>query len=73
MRTRERHPASLTKMMTLYLLFDAAEERADDHADSAAGVGHASIQAPHQTVSAARLRPSDVDTAIRAIVMLSRQ
>ncbi len=43
-----RHPASLTKVMTLYLLFEELESRGKLTLASAAGglASHASLQAP---------------------------
>ena len=68
--TAERHPASLTKMMTLYMLFDAFK-RGQANLQSVIPVSeHASIQ--HRTKLF--LRPGDqisADNAIRAIVVLS--
>ncbi len=68
--TAERHPASLTKMMTLYLLFDALKAGKVSMATPMAVSYHASIQKPTKL----SLRPGqtiDVDTAIRAIVIRS--
>jgi D-alanyl-D-alanine carboxypeptidase len=66
----ERHPASLTKMMTLYLLFDALKAGKLNMQTQLPVSYHASIQKPTKL----SLRPGqsiDVDTAIRAIVIRS--
>jgi D-alanyl-D-alanine carboxypeptidase len=66
----ERHPASLTKMMTLYLLFDALKTGKVTMQTQMPVSFHASIQKPTKL----SLRPGqtiDVDTAIRAIVIRS--
>ncbi len=68
--TAERHPASLTKMMTLYLLFDALRAGKVTMQTPMAVSWHASVQHPTKL----NLRPGqtiDVDTAIRAIVIRS--
>ena len=68
--TAERHPASLTKMMTLYLLFDALKAGKVTMQTPLAVSYHASIQKPTKL----GLRPGQtipVDTAIRAIVIRS--
>jgi D-alanyl-D-alanine carboxypeptidase len=68
--TAERHPASLTKMMTLYLLFDALKAGRITMQTQMPVSYHASIQKPTKLA----LRPGqtiDVDTAIRAIVIRS--
>jgi D-alanyl-D-alanine carboxypeptidase len=68
--TAERHPASLTKMMTLYLLFDALKHGKMTMQTPMPVSYHASIQKPTKL----GLRPGqtiDVDTAIRAIVIRS--
>lgn len=66
----ERHPASLTKMMTLYLLFEALK-RGQLTLETPLPVSyHASVQKPTKL----NLRPGQtisVDTAIRAIVIRS--
>ena len=65
-----RHPASLTKMMTLYLLFDALKQGKVTLATSLTVSPHASVQKPTNL----HLLPGDqltVDTAIRAIVVRS--
>jgi len=66
----QRHPASLTKMMTLYMLFDALK-RGQVTLNSPVYVSqHAAWQAPTKL----GLRPGDwlpVDMAIRAAVVLS--
>jgi D-alanyl-D-alanine carboxypeptidase len=66
----ERHPASLTKMMTLYLLFDALKAGKVTMTTPLAVSYHASIQKPTKL----GLRPGQtipVDLAIRAIVIRS--
>ena len=66
--TAERHPASLTKMMTLYLLFDALKAGKVTMQTQMPVSWHASVQQPTKL----DLRPGqtiDVDTAIRAIVI----
>ena len=68
--TAERHPASLTKMMTLYLLFDALKAGKVTMQTEFPVSRHASIQKPTKL----SLRPGQtisVDTAIRAIVIRS--
>jgi len=68
--TAERHPASLTKMMTLYLLFDALKAGKITMQTEMPVSRHASIQKPTKL----NLRPGQtisVDTAIRAIVIRS--
>jgi D-alanyl-D-alanine carboxypeptidase len=68
--TAERHPASLTKMMTLYLLFDALKAGKVTMQTQMPVSWHASVQHPTKL----NLRPGqtiDVDTAIRAIVIRS--
>ena len=68
--TAERHPASLTKMMTLYLLFDALKAGKVTMQTPLPVSYHAAIQKPTKL----SLRPGqtiDVDTAIRAIVIRS--
>lgn len=66
----ERHPASLTKMMTLYLLFDALKAGKVTMSTPLPVSYHASIQKPTKLF----LRPGQtipVDEAIRAIVIRS--
>jgi D-alanyl-D-alanine carboxypeptidase len=68
--TAERHPASLTKMMTLYLLFDALKAGKVTMQTQLPVSYHASIQKPTKL----GLRPGQtisVDMAIRAIVIRS--
>ncbi|HTT99676.1 MAG TPA: SPOR domain-containing protein [Rhizomicrobium sp.] len=68
--TAERHPASLTKMMTLYLLFEALK-RGDVNMNTPLPVSeHASVQHPTKLY----LKPGDsipVSSAIEAIVVRS--
>ncbi|HVV28218.1 MAG TPA: SPOR domain-containing protein [Rhizomicrobium sp.] len=66
----ERHPASLTKMMTLYMLFEALRAGKVTMQTPLPVSYHASIQKPTKL----NLRPGEtipVDTAIRAIVIRS--
>jgi D-alanyl-D-alanine carboxypeptidase len=66
----ERHPASLTKMMTLYLLFEALKAGKVTMQTQMPVSWHASVQHPTKL----NLRPGQtisVDTAIRAIVIRS--
>jgi D-alanyl-D-alanine carboxypeptidase len=66
----ERHPASLTKMMTLYLLFDALKHGKMTMQTPMPVSYHASIQKPTKLY----LKPGQtisVDTAIRSIVIRS--
>jgi D-alanyl-D-alanine carboxypeptidase len=68
--TAERHPASLTKMMTLYLLFDALKRGQVTMQTQMPVSYHASVQRPTKL----GLRPGQtiaVDAAIRAIVIRS--
>jgi D-alanyl-D-alanine carboxypeptidase len=65
-----RHPASLTKMMTLYLLFEQLKSGQMTLETPLCASEHASIQAPTKL----NLRPGtciSADTAIKAIVVLS--
>jgi D-alanyl-D-alanine carboxypeptidase len=65
-----RHPASLTKMMTLYLLFDALRKGEVTLATPLKVSRHAAAQAPTKLY----LKPGDtitVDQAIKAIVVRS--
>ena len=68
--TEERHPASLTKMMTLYMLFDSIKRGQNNFqsqipvSDHAASMGRTKLYLrPGETIS--------VDDAIKAIVVLS--
>jgi D-alanyl-D-alanine carboxypeptidase len=66
----ERHPASLTKMMTLFLLFDALKAGKVTMQTPLAVSYHASIQKPTKLT----MRPGQtisVDMAIRALVIRS--
>jgi len=68
--TAERHPASLTKMMTLYLLFDALKAGKVTMQTQMPVSYHASIQRPTKL----GLRPGQtiaVDLAIRSLVIRS--
>lgn len=68
--TAQRYPASLTKMMTLYLLFEALESGRVSKETQIPVSGHAASQPPTKL----RFRPGetiDVDSAIRAIVVKS--
>jgi D-alanyl-D-alanine carboxypeptidase len=65
-----RHPASLTKIMTLYLLFERLEQGKIKLTTDMPVSAHAAVQAP----SKLGLKPGDsirVETAIRAIVTKS--
>jgi len=65
-----RHPASLTKMMTLYLLFGAMQKGEMNLSTPMPISAHAADQSPVKM----HLRPGDtmdVDTAIKAIVVKS--
>ena len=65
-----RHPASLTKIMTLYLLFERLEQGKIKLTTEMPVSAHAAVQAP----SKLGLKPGDsirVETAIRAIVTKS--
>src|SRR5262249_50204660 len=65
-----RHPASLTKIMTLYLLFERMEAGKIKLTTEMSVSPHASMQAP----SSPGLKPGEtisVETAIRAIVTKS--
>ncbi|HVZ28585.1 MAG TPA: serine hydrolase, partial [Rhizomicrobium sp.] len=68
--TLERHPASLTKMMTLYLLFEALKQGKMNMQTQMPVSAHAQIQKPTK-LSLRRGQTIDVDTAIRAIVIRS--
>jgi D-alanyl-D-alanine carboxypeptidase len=66
----ERHPASLTKMMTLYLLFEALKKGQMTMETAMPVSEHASAQKPTKL----HLQPGDtipVETAIKAIVVRS--
>jgi D-alanyl-D-alanine carboxypeptidase len=66
----QRHPASLTKMMTLYLLFDALKKGHISFTSPVYISRHAAMQKPTKL----GMRPGDslpVDMAIRAAVVLS--
>ncbi len=65
-----RHPASLTKMMTLYLLFEQLKNGQMTLATPISISQHAAVQAPTKLYA----RPGTtvpVDTAIKALVVLS--
>lgn len=66
----ERHPASLTKMMTLYLLFDALKQGKLTMQTPLPVSYHASIQKPTK-LGLRRGQTIPVDTAIRALVIRS--
>src|ERR1700742_340606 len=66
----ERHPASLTKIMTLYLLFEALKQGKVTMQTQMPVSVHAQIQKPTK-LSLRRGQTIDVDTAIRAIVIRS--
>ena len=66
----ERHPASLTKMMTLYLLFDALKQGKLTMQTPLPVSQHAAIQKPTK-LGLRRGQTISVDTAIRALVIRS--
>jgi len=66
----ERHPASLTKMMTLYLLFDALKKGQVTLSTPLTFSAHAASQKP-TNMHASPGETMTVDTAIRAIVVRS--
>jgi len=68
--TLERHPASLTKMMTLYLLFQALKDGKMTMQTQMPVSLHAQQQLPTK-LSLRHGQTIDVDTAIRAIVIRS--
>ena len=68
--TAERHPASLTKMMTLYLLFEALKTGKMTMQTQMPVSSHAQRQLPTK-LSLRRGQTINVDTAIRAIVIRS--
>jgi D-alanyl-D-alanine carboxypeptidase len=68
--TLERHPASLTKMMTLYLLFEALKAGKVTMQTQMPVSLHAQQQLPTK-LSLRHGQTIDVDTAIRAIVIRS--
>ena len=68
--TLERHPASLTKMMTLYLLFEALKQGKVTMQTQMPVSVHAQQQKPTK-LSLRHGQTIDVDTAIRAIVIRS--
>ena len=69
--TAERHPASLTKMMTLYLLFDALKHGKVTMQTPMPVSAHAAVAEAHQARSAPRRDHSASTLAIRAIVIRS--
>jgi len=66
----ERHPASLTKMMTLYLLFDALRKGQTTLASALPVSAHAAAQRP-SNLHLANGDTITVDAAIKAIVVRS--
>ena len=66
----ERHPASLTKMMTLYMLFEALKAGKITMQTQMPVSYHATVQRPTK-LSLRVGQTIDVDTAIRAIVIRS--
>ncbi len=68
--TLERHPASLTKMMTLYLLFDALKNGKMTMQTQMPVSAHAQKQKPTK-MGLRRGQTINVDTAIRALVIRS--
>jgi D-alanyl-D-alanine carboxypeptidase len=65
-----RYPASLTKMMTLYLLFEALEKGTISLDTPMIASSHAAAQSPTKLYVPLG-RSIDVDTAIKAITVLS--
>ncbi|ADM10113.1 D-alanyl-D-alanine carboxypeptidase [Parvularcula bermudensis HTCC2503] len=68
--TEPRYPASLTKMMTLYLLFEAIEEGRVSRTTDMKVSKRASLQ-PASKLGVKSGTTIDVDTAIRALVIKS--
>jgi D-alanyl-D-alanine carboxypeptidase len=68
--TAERHPASLTKMMTLYLLFEALKANKLTMETPLSVSAHAQVQKPTK-LNLRKGETISVDTAIRAIVIRS--
>jgi D-alanyl-D-alanine carboxypeptidase len=68
--TAQRYPASLTKMMTLYLLFEAMDSGRVGKTTQIPVSGHAASQPPTK-MRFRRGETIDVDSAIRAIVVKS--
>ncbi|MBV9550645.1 MAG: SPOR domain-containing protein [Alphaproteobacteria bacterium] len=68
--TAERHPASLTKMMTLYLLFEALKAGKVTMETPLSVSAHATVQKPTK-LNLRKGESISVDTAIRAIVIRS--
>ena len=68
--TAERHPASLTKMMTLYLLFEALKANKVTMETPLSVSAHATVQKPTK-LNLRKGETISVDTAIRAIVIRS--
>ncbi len=68
--TAERHPASLTKMMTLYLLFEALKAGKVTMQTPLPVSQHAVVQKPTK-LNLQRGQTISVDTAIRAVVVRS--
>jgi len=68
--TAQRYPASLTKMMTLYLLFEAMESGRVSKTTQIPVSDHAASQPPTK-MRFRRGETIDVDSAIRAIVVKS--
>lgn len=66
--TQSRYPASLTKMMTLYLLFEAVEAGEIKMTDKMTVSKRASLQ-PASRLGLARGTKIDVDTAIQALII----
>lgn len=65
-----RYPASLTKMMTLYLLFEALDERKTSMSTRMRVSDYASVQ-PQTNISLTTQDKVPVDTAIKALVVRS--
>ncbi len=68
--TKLRHPASLTKMMTLYILFDALD-RGVVRMDTKLKVSKNASSKPASKIYVSPGRPISVDTAIDALIIKS--
>ena len=66
----QRYPASLTKMMTLYLLFEALEQRKTSLSTKMRVSDYASVQ-PQTNISLTTRDSIPVETAIKALVVRS--
>lgn len=66
----KRYPASLTKMMTLYLLFEALEQKKVSMSTKLRVSDYASVQ-PQTNISLTTMDTIPVETAIKALVVRS--